>query len=80
MCFFYDGSKILFRIAFALFKLNEKQLFNATDTAQLLLVCKQLHTIVEDAETLLNCAYEFPVSTNRLQEMRKEVKKEFKKI
>jgi len=72
--FFYDGSKMLFRVALALFRLNEKILLNAKDTAELLLLCKQLPSTIEDAETLLNCAYEIPISGKKLAEMRKEMK------
>jgi len=74
--FFYDGSKILFRVAFAIFKLNEKPLLNTRDTADLLLVCKQLTSVIADAQSLLNCAYEFPVSNKKLTELRREIKKE----
>jgi len=74
--FLYDGSKILFRVAFAIFKISEKQLLNAKDTPDLLLVCKQLTSVIADAESLLNCAYEFPVSNKKLTELRREIKKE----
>jgi len=77
--FFYDGSKMIFRVAIALFILNEKILLNAKDTAELLLLCKQLPSTIEDPETLLNCAYEIPISGKKLEEMRREIRKELKK-
>lgn len=73
--FFYDGSKMLFQVAFALFRLNEKSLLNTKDNAELLMLCKKLPQMVEDAGTLLNCAYEFPLSRKKLDELRRETKK-----
>eukprot|EP00004_Rigifila_ramosa_P008796 TRINITY_DN2015_c1_g1_i1.p1 TRINITY_DN2015_c1_g1~~TRINITY_DN2015_c1_g1_i1.p1 ORF type:complete len:382 (-),score=58.68 TRINITY_DN2015_c1_g1_i1:27-1172(-) len=41
-CIFYEGSKILFRIALGLFKLNEKQLLATTDTGELYTLLNRL--------------------------------------
>jgi len=60
------------------FALTKKNLLNTKDTSELLLLCKELPSTIDDVEILLNCAYEIPVSGKKLDEMRREIKKELK--
>eukprot|EP01124_Arcella_intermedia_P011051 TRINITY_DN17540_c0_g1_i3.p1 TRINITY_DN17540_c0_g1~~TRINITY_DN17540_c0_g1_i3.p1 ORF type:complete len:1361 (+),score=321.98 TRINITY_DN17540_c0_g1_i3:55-4137(+) len=69
-CLFYDGSKMLFRVALALFTTQQKALLSSNDQLVLYSLCKNLPSTVTDMDSLLLVAYTIPVSNNKLKEMR----------
>jgi len=77
--FFYDGNKMLFRVALALFKLNEKSLQSTADSTDLLTLCRELPQTVTDVGLLMECAYEIKISTKKLDEYRKQARNNMKR-
>jgi hypothetical protein len=55
--FLNEGSKVLFRIAAALFKLHEAQLLKVTDAGDLFTTLRKLGKDVVDADILITAAY-----------------------
>ena len=68
--FFNEGVKVIFRIAMALFKLNEEKIISAKDGGELFMIMRDLGQTVIDADLLISTAYkDFPyqLSSNFLQ-------------
>ena len=55
--FLNEGSKVLFRVASALFKMNEKQLLSVKDAADLFSVIRNIGKDATDPEKLISIAY-----------------------
>ncbi len=66
--FLNEGSKVIFRIACALFKLNETKILQAKDGGDLFMILKKLGDEVIDADVLLMTAYKsFDVNGNMVR-------------
>ncbi|KAJ3434778.1 rab-gtpase-tbc domain-containing protein-related [Anaeramoeba flamelloides] len=55
--FFFEGNKILFRVALALFKLSQKEILEQNDPGLLFMKIKELPNNVVSADNLLKCAF-----------------------
>jgi hypothetical protein len=56
--FFYEGTKVLFRISLAIFHMNEKEISKAADQEQLMTLLKRLPKRALDCEALIQIAFE----------------------
>ncbi|EGG18758.1 hypothetical protein DFA_02497 [Cavenderia fasciculata] len=74
--FFSEGSKVLFRIAIALFKMNEEKLLTCLDYNTLYNLIRKIPSHAYDADTLIDVSFNklgsFPM--NKIQQKRKESK------
>ncbi|KAJ6241858.1 rab-gtpase-tbc domain-containing protein-related [Anaeramoeba flamelloides] len=55
--FFFEGNKILFRVALALFKLSQKEILEQNEPGLLFMKIKELPNNVVSADNLLKCAF-----------------------
>jgi len=56
--FLYEGSKMLFRVAFALFNMNKERILSSTDTSELLDICQNLPSQANDPDVLMEYSYD----------------------
>lgn len=57
-CFFYEGSKMLFRVALALFNANQAAILQTENAATLLDVCQGLPQAATDPQLVIDYAYD----------------------
>jgi len=72
-CFFYEGSKALFRVSLGLLKLHQEQILKTRDTFECLAFCKELPTsrAVKKFEDLFQPHWDLgEVSSLRIQQLR----------
>lgn len=55
--FFNEGSKVLFRIAIAVFKINETKLVESTDATTMFRTLRTMCEDITDPDLLISCAY-----------------------
>uniref|UniRef100_A0A6B2LBV5 Rab-GAP TBC domain-containing protein n=1 Tax=Arcella intermedia TaxID=1963864 RepID=A0A6B2LBV5_9EUKA len=55
---FYDGNKMLFRVALALFNINKNLILATHDTTKLLELCQSLPSTVNDPDLLMQYAFD----------------------
>ena len=63
--FLNEGSKVIFRIACALFKMNEQKILKTKDGGDLFMTLRNLGADVIDADSLLGTAYKDFHSLNK---------------
>jgi len=70
--FLYEGSKVLFRFALALFKLNEEEILRYDDHAEVFNFMKNMTNSIIDPRKLTQCAFEGmnPFPMHRITRMR----------
>jgi len=56
--FLYEGSKMLFRVALALFNMNKQVIFSTTEASLLFDVCQRLPSTATDPNLLMEYAYD----------------------
>jgi len=76
-CFFYEGSKMLFRVALALFNANQAVILQTDSPATLLDVCQGLPQAATDPQQLINYAYDEITmknfSNSAIEDLRKQL-------
>jgi len=74
--FLYEGNKMLFRVAFALFNMNKEKILLTTDTSELYDVCQNLPSFATDPDLIMEYAYDertlLGFSSNQLENYRKQ--------
>jgi len=76
-CFFYEGSKMLFRVALALFNANQTLVLQTDNAATLLDICQALPQTATDPQLLIDFAYDELTMKNfsnqTVEQLRKQV-------
>eukprot|EP01126_Amoeba_proteus_P025529 TRINITY_DN2544_c0_g1_i1.p2 TRINITY_DN2544_c0_g1~~TRINITY_DN2544_c0_g1_i1.p2 ORF type:complete len:204 (-),score=35.39 TRINITY_DN2544_c0_g1_i1:500-1111(-) len=72
-CFLYEGDKVLFRVAFALFAMNQKKIMATTQMEDLIRLLCSLPKLVVDPKMLLRYAFNLTFSRQWLTKMRQLV-------
>eukprot|EP01125_Pyxidicula_operculata_P015720 TRINITY_DN5361_c0_g1_i1.p2 TRINITY_DN5361_c0_g1~~TRINITY_DN5361_c0_g1_i1.p2 ORF type:complete len:188 (-),score=27.58 TRINITY_DN5361_c0_g1_i1:275-838(-) len=67
--FFYEGSKMLFRIGLALFNMNKKLLFEQKETSILMALCQDLPLAATDPDVLFKFAYDETLANFSVDEL-----------
>jgi len=72
--FLYEGDKILFRVGFALFALNQADILASDETSTLLQTCMDLPRTATDPKILMEYAYSFNFSRSWISKLRAQIR------
>ncbi|KAI7847195.1 rab-GTPase-TBC domain-containing protein [Circinella umbellata] len=67
-CLFYEGQRVLFRVALAIFKMNEREVLAVNDSLEIFQVIQNMPKRMVDCHKLLEAAYEKYASVTRVNE------------
>jgi len=70
---FFEGWKVLFRVALALFKLAEKELLKVKDPTELYMACKDIGKTQYDCHKLMQVGFAIPLKKHEIMKLRGHV-------